>query len=125
VPPLVWDDGLAAEAQARANVIAPNDAPLDTLHDPNAGAGENLWDIGVFDVPDAYAHAARDWLDEKSKWNQANPFDGNLDAGHYTQVRKLSLKSGDFESRLPAEWLIDSSIVYLGKNNESRHGKSW
>lgn len=126
MPPLVWDDGLAAEAQARADVIAPIDALLDTLHDSSTGAGENLWEIGASDVPDAYAHATSDWLDEKSKWNQANPFNGNLDAGHYTQVRKALSQVWRFRSPgLLAEWLIDNSIVYLGKNNESWHGKSW
>ncbi|KAJ1403692.1 Pathogenesis-related protein 1-like, SCP domain [Sesbania bispinosa] len=80
VPPLKWDDTVAAYALNYAN---QNKGPncKDTDHS-NGPYGENLaWDSG--DV--SGAEAVRRWVDEKANYDySSNSCDGVC--GHYTQV---------------------------------------
>ena len=81
-PGLTWDDNLASRAQDWANHLAATDT---FEHDPNAGAGENIFEeSGV--VP-SFADACRAWISEESKYNGEAIGQGNFeDWGHYTQV---------------------------------------
>ena len=81
-PDLTWDDNLASAAQGWANHLA---ATNSFEHDPNAGAGENLFEASGF-TP-SFADACRDWVGEESKYHGEAIGQGNFeDWGHYTQV---------------------------------------
>ena len=74
-----WDSGLEASAQQWANYLAQIN---DLQHDPNAGAGEN-----IASVPnsDPVTNGTKLWAGEVNGYAYG-PIDGNLSAGHYTQV---------------------------------------
>lgn len=81
-PGLSWDAGLANAAQAWANHLAATNT-FD--HDPNAGAGENIFEGAGF-TP-SFADACRDWIGEEAKYNGEAIGQGNFEEwGHYTQV---------------------------------------
>jgi uncharacterized protein YkwD len=80
-PSLSWDNSLSAAAQSWANHLAS----IDSLqHDPNAGAGENIfWGSGS----SSFADAAQAWVNERENYHGENIGDGNFGSyGHYTQV---------------------------------------
>jgi len=81
-PSLTWSDDLAAGAQAWANHMAETG---QFEHDPNAGAGENLFGGSGRDF--SYSDGVADWVGEKKNYNGENIGDGDFSAyGHYTQV---------------------------------------
>lgn len=93
--PLIWDDGLAQDAQIYANILADKDI---FEHDPQNGKslkqkpfrqGENLWKgtSGFF----SFAQMADGWVSEKKFFKNGvfpdNSNNGNWsDVGHYTQI---------------------------------------
>jgi hypothetical protein len=91
VPPLVWSEALAADAQRSANRLAMERDPVAAHgkgHDTD-GQGENLW-AGSRDAY-AYHEMTEAWLDERSLYiNGPVPEisrSGNwADVGHYSQI---------------------------------------
>jgi len=77
-PPLVWDTGLQAAAQQWADHMAQ---AQDFNHDPNAGAGENIF-FGSPPGPEIQRWAANDWIGEKAQYHGGGFTEAT---GHYTQ----------------------------------------
>lgn len=88
-PPLQWDPGLAAEAEAYAKVLAKHDKNL--VHAKQNKHGENLF-CGVGDGIHIYefslAMAVRSWIDERKNYKGQRIGDRSREGqiGHYTQV---------------------------------------
>jgi murein DD-endopeptidase MepM/ murein hydrolase activator NlpD len=81
-PGLSWDAGLANAAQAWANHLAQTDS---FEHDPNAGAGENIFSGSGFSP--SFADACRAWIGEEANYHGEAIGQGNFEEwGHYTQV---------------------------------------
>jgi hypothetical protein len=90
VPPLVWNDALAADARAYAEEMARTGrfAHADQPQGP-AREGENLW-MGTRDAY-RYSEMVADWVAERRWfWNGVTPdfsTTGNYeDVAHYTQI---------------------------------------
>ena len=87
--PMIWDEGLAKDADVYAKYLAKNSL---FNHDPRLGElkqGENLW-MGTRDAF-GYAQMADGWISEKTMYidgvlpNVSK--DGNwTTVGHYTQI---------------------------------------
>ncbi|MFD1610874.1 CAP domain-containing protein [Sphingomonas tabacisoli] len=90
VPPLAWDDTLAADAQAWANNLAARGAFQHSPDDPDADPqGENLW----AGTPDAWSpeEMVGLWIAEKADYAPgpipAVSKSGDFEkVGHYTQL---------------------------------------
>jgi pathogenesis-related protein 1 len=83
VPPLEWDDGLAAYAQEWAETIAARD---EMEHRPNGKYGENL--AGYLpQYGERPVHGAKMWYDEIKEYH-GEKIDGQnfQQFGHYTQM---------------------------------------
>ncbi|KAF2685339.1 PR-1-like protein, partial [Lentithecium fluviatile CBS 122367] len=81
-PSLKWSNDLASQAQAWANHLADIG---DLQHDPNAGAGENLF--GGSGAEYSFSDAVDSWVNEKANYHGENIPDGDFASyGHYTQV---------------------------------------
>ncbi|XP_078362793.1 Golgi-associated plant pathogenesis-related protein 1-like isoform X2 [Oculina patagonica] len=81
--PLVWDAGLAKEAQDWADHLAD----IERMeHAQGTGEGENLYEIWITNKQDATCpDAVQAWYDEIKDYNFNNPgFSGAT--GHFTQV---------------------------------------
>jgi pathogenesis-related protein 1 len=76
VPALLWDDGLAATAQAYAEKCV-------FQHSGHAGLGENL--AAYYPPGHKAADAVKDWVDEKAAYDYASNSCSAV-CGHYTQV---------------------------------------
>jgi hypothetical protein len=73
---------LQAELKHWVNHLRPTNS---LEHDPNAGAGENIFK-GSGSTP-SFADACRDWLGEQSKYHGEAAGQGNFaDWGHYTRI---------------------------------------
>uniref|UniRef100_A0A0E0LGN5 SCP domain-containing protein n=1 Tax=Oryza punctata TaxID=4537 RepID=A0A0E0LGN5_ORYPU len=85
VPPLSWDDNLAAYAQSYANQRA-GDCRLEHSDRNNYQYGENLsWSPSVQTW--TAASSVNQWVEEKSSYDYAsNSCIGGAMCGHYTQV---------------------------------------
>jgi hypothetical protein len=89
VPPLVWDEGLAAAAAVYAPIVARSGGLEHAPASMRQGQGENLWTgtRGAFPLE----QMVRDWASEKHYF-RAGVFpdvssSGNWgDVGHYTQI---------------------------------------
>ncbi|QAY75959.1 CAP domain-containing protein [Sphingosinicella sp. BN140058] len=91
LPPLLWDDALAADAGAWGETLAQVDDIEHSPDDPDDPdpQGENLW-LGTrgYYAPEAMVGM---WIEEKKHYRPgifpANSRTGNLDdVGHYTQL---------------------------------------
>lgn len=82
---LVWDAGLASDAQAWADHLAAQNSPGSLVHDDQDTEGENLYWSSASSDP--YAAAAEAWIAEKSSYSgEAISGGGNFeDYGHYSE----------------------------------------
>jgi len=91
VEPLVWDDRLAATAQAWVNRCIDRSAPKGVIdHNPDRGAG-HPWDVGenIFAgaAPVSAQEAVDGWAAEAADYDYArNRCARGRTCGHYTQV---------------------------------------
>lgn len=82
VPPLVWDEEIAAYAQEWAEKIAAED---NMIHRPNGKYGENL--AGYLpEYGERPVHGAQMWYEEIKDYNGGVMDAVNFEAGHYTQM---------------------------------------
>lgn len=82
VPPLVWDEKIAAYAQEWAEKIAAED---NMVHRPNGKYGENL--AGYLpEYGERPVHGAQMWYEEIKDYNGGVMDAVNFEAGHYTQM---------------------------------------
>jgi pathogenesis-related protein 1 len=78
VPPLVWSDNLAADAQNWANQLSPT---TGLVHAQGINQGENLWSGTAFTT----AQQVQSWVNEKNNYD-GSPIGSTRGTGHYTQM---------------------------------------
>jgi uncharacterized protein YkwD len=94
VPELVWDDGLANDAQNWANYLAANNA---FQHSGVEGQGENIWEGWGESSP--FSSAATGWINEKSSYHGEA-----IDSSNYQTFGHYSMWS----PARPLEWVFNS-----------------
>ncbi|WP_259407852.1 pathogenesis-related family 1 protein [Streptomyces akebiae] len=100
VPPLVWDESVAAQARSWARVRVADCALVHS----NSRYGENL--AKGSSPRYSLADAARLWLDEKSDYDRpSNSCVNDRECLHYTQlVRRASTRVGAAKARCGNGW---------------------
>jgi len=136
VPPLAWNDKLAADAAAWAQRLSGH---ATLRHSGVSDQGENLW-LGTRDYFDA-ATMVSHWVEEKAHYHAGrfpdNSSTGNwADVGHYTQIvwrttREVGCaRVGDAELDYlvcryspPGNWLGEDPIGPAGRRMAGSAGR--